>query len=387
VILDKVLLKNRQAQYAVLRQAKLLPRDVLNLTFDVPSGFVYQAGQYVLLGWRNEWHPFTLTSAPEERKLSLHIRSSPSLDWCSALRRRLLVEAPAGGAAVAMAAARPGAAGEGATAKPPAERTSVEYENQRCSHSMVLYNKPKPVGSDTTGGGRGAPRKADTPDLERAVSDGSLTEPKALPEDAVVLQLSGPFGAPAQKVWQFETIMAVGAGIGVTPFASILRSVQIRAKQRQVIQGATGYGRDRQLLRSARGEVDDLLQNIVTVPQRIYFFWIVRNQEELDWFSDLLAASMDGPVRENINVSVFVTGEVELAKVKKLAFVQHQFFGRPDWGRIFKQKKEEHKGEHIGVFLCGSPAVGKELSKASAKHTDPPGQPESTRFSFFKEHF
>lgn len=27
---------------------------------------VLQAGQYILLGWKGEWHPFTLTSAPED---------------------------------------------------------------------------------------------------------------------------------------------------------------------------------------------------------------------------------------------------------------------------------------------------------------------------------
>ncbi len=37
----------------------------------------------------------------------------------------------------------------------------------------------------------------------------------SLPDEAVVLQVSGPFGAPAQKVWGFETLMVVGAGIGV----------------------------------------------------------------------------------------------------------------------------------------------------------------------------
>ena len=130
---------------------------------------------------------------------------------------------------------------------------------------------------------------------------------------AVVLQVTGPFGAPAQKVWGFETLMVVGAGIGatclkiccesslqdrrwsapnsyrivslelgiskilhrvyghgnsskwspesfeqsqldqgseleitcgcqVTPFASILRSVQLRAKQRESLLKRKGSG-------------------------------------------------------------------------------------------------------------------------------------------------
>jgi hypothetical protein len=39
---------------------------------------------------------------------------------------------------------------------------------------------------------------------------------KEIAGQAVVLQVKGPFGAPAQKVWGFETLMVVGAGIGAT---------------------------------------------------------------------------------------------------------------------------------------------------------------------------
>ena len=69
--------------------------DVINLSFEVPQGFAYQAGkqllvqhfsgwrvtrflsqagQYILLGWKGEWHPFTLTSAPEEQTQNLPVK-------------------------------------------------------------------------------------------------------------------------------------------------------------------------------------------------------------------------------------------------------------------------------------------------------------------------
>merc|ERR1719428_1334686 len=88
------MLEQHQKMHASLKQVKLLPRDVIGLTFDLPKGFTYQAGQYILLGWKGEWHPFTLTSAPEENKISVHIRAPDSLDWCSALRKRLAVDVP-----------------------------------------------------------------------------------------------------------------------------------------------------------------------------------------------------------------------------------------------------------------------------------------------------
>eukprot|EP00439_Symbiodinium_sp_Y106_P042717 s7866_g5.t1 len=62
-------------------------------------------------------------------------------------------------------------------------------------------------------------------------------------------------------------------------------------------------------------------------------------------------------------------------EVKKLPCASGQFFGRPNWGRIFKQNREKHQGEHIGVFLCGSPIIGEELGRQSVKNSDVIGTP------------
>merc|ERR1712146_827724 len=78
-------------------------------------------------------------------------------------------------------------------------------------------------------------------------------------------------------------------------------------------------------------------------------------------------------------------GEIELSKVKKLPCSSGQFFGRPNWGRIFKKNHQEHKGSHIGVFLCGSPIIGKELERQSKMNSDPVDRAGGTRFSFYKE--
>lgn len=37
--------------------------------------------------------------------------------------------------------------------------------------------------------------------------------------------MDGPFGTASEDVFQYEVAMLVGAGIGVTPFASILKSI------------------------------------------------------------------------------------------------------------------------------------------------------------------
>ncbi|CAK9044513.1 Protein DD3-3 [Durusdinium trenchii] len=395
VIVDRLLLANNQSLYLSLRSVKLLPRDVIGLTFELPQGFAYQAGQYILLGWKGEWHPFTLTSAPEENCISVHIRAPNTLDWCSALRKRLTQESPAQAA---------GNADE--KQKPPKAPLIIEYSQRTLPNCPVVYNVPKvqkmPKGDQgdvadvTELEGARTSRRHLTGKAVEAVRSGetmvSRVRPGMLPPEAVVLQVTGPFGAPAQKVWGFDTLMVVGAGIGVTPFASILRSVQLRSKQRETIMSAaTKPSAWRNMMGSEQQESRDSLQrlvdDLVVVPNKIYFYWICRGQEEFDWFCDLLSDAATGPAAGIVDITLFLTGEIELSQVKKLPCASGQFFGRPNWGRIFKQNREKHQGEHIGVFLCGSPIIGEELSRQSIKNSDLIGTPGATRFSFFKEHF
>jgi len=94
VLCDRLMQKERRNLHVLLKSAELLKGKVMKLTFAPPPGFVYQAGMYTLLNCsvvnHEEWHPFTLTSAPEEGHLSVHIRCPDELDWCSALRRKLV---------------------------------------------------------------------------------------------------------------------------------------------------------------------------------------------------------------------------------------------------------------------------------------------------------
>ncbi|CAK9081967.1 Protein DD3-3 [Durusdinium trenchii] len=275
VFMDRLLLQTHQEMYVSLRYVKLLPRDVINLTFDIPQGFAYQAGQYILLGWKGEWHPFTLTSAPEEDCVHVHIRSPNSLDWCSALRKRLTEEAPAQ------------AVGESPQKAPKAPQ-QFDYVKRTLANSHVVFNVPREVflpGGRSNDDGKASavpvpelPGQVSPPTLPHGASESkpklregfgdtpasksgeSLTSTTAmtmLPPEAVVLQVTGPFGAPAQKVWGFDTLMVVGAGIGVTPFASILRSVQLRAKQRESILRRKGA--DHVIMCDNQSSGDDLL--------------------------------------------------------------------------------------------------------------------------------
>jgi len=441
VLVDRLSQLRGQQFPGVLLSARLLPKDVIHLTFEPPEGFTYEAGQYILLFWNGEWHPFTLTSAPEENVITVHIRSASSLDWCHALRRTLITEGPA---------RAKGDQDVGAKTPEPEPGTIVKYERVELPGGITCC---RPQGASAS---RAAYKKSVTTSLDQSLHD------RLEAAGAVLLKISGPFGAPAQRVWEFGPIVVVGAGIGVTPFVSIMRSAQLRAQQRASMLGAAkvnvnivkeknfrkNWEENKRMARQQTAAVEsesratipapaatswlslaklrkrgkkkaaassvpeedyessrpsssgaapgedwnpemlaELVQDVIPLPTKIHFYWIVRSQVELDWFYDLLAAAVEGSASDIAEVNFFTTQDVGTEDLKALPCKSKHHFGRPNWPSIFKAVKEEHPGEHVGVFLCGNPAIGEELATQSRQQSDPPDNREGTRFSFFKEHF
>ncbi|VAI32525.1 unnamed protein product [Triticum turgidum subsp. durum] len=67
----------------------LLPGSVLTIQMSKPYGFRYRSGQYIFLQCPMispfEWHPFSITSAPGDDYLAVHIRTNG--DWTQELKR------------------------------------------------------------------------------------------------------------------------------------------------------------------------------------------------------------------------------------------------------------------------------------------------------------
>ncbi|CAI9559117.1 unnamed protein product, partial [Staurois parvus] len=80
-------LSRKKREISVIK-AELLPSGVTFLKFQRPNDFEYKSGQWVRIAClslgTNEYHPFTLTSAPNEDTLSLHIRAAGP--WTTRLR-------------------------------------------------------------------------------------------------------------------------------------------------------------------------------------------------------------------------------------------------------------------------------------------------------------
>lgn len=284
-IFERFLRFYRSQQKVVITKVVMHPSKVLELQMK-KRGFSMEVGQYIFVNCPSisllEWHPFTLTSAPEEDFFSIHIRAAG--DWTENLIR------------------------------------AFEQQN-----SLI-------------------PR----------------------------IEVDGPFGTASEDVFKYEVAVLVGAGIGVTPFASILKSIWFKLQHSD--------------------------RNLKT--QKIYFYWICRETGAFAWFKDLLT-SLEQEMEDSgkvgfLNYRLFLTGwNSNIAGHAALNFdkatdiltglKQKTFFGRPMWDNEFSAIATAHPKSVVGVFLCGPPTLAKSLRKRCHRYSSL--DPRKVQFYFNKENF
>ena len=261
------------------------PSSVIELQLRKPSTSIV-AGQYIFVCCPSiapyEWHPFTLTSAPAEDIVSVHIRVVG--DWTKALAARLGLAWTKGG---------------------------------------------DPIDADAGPGGYG-----------------------------IAFKIDGPFGTASEDVYDYEVAVLVGAGIGVTPFASILK---------------------------------DLWYRIMEVSQlklrRVYFIWTARDKSAFEWFASIISALEGENLDDFLRISVYLTAKLSLEEAREIAYAGGEgtndaitglrsptFFGRPNFDQIYQQVRDENYDPSrltvCGVFLCGPAVIAKKLRFLANKYTD-----------------
>lgn len=314
------------------------PAGVIELQIQKPS-FKYKPGQYLFINVPDvseyQWHPFTITSSPFEDYVSVHIRQVG--DWTRALGTRMGVEKEErGGARGGNGGTQ--AARQAAVAKPRPEK-NTELIDDRGEEIRVRAGFSMPA-----------------------------------------VKIDGPFGAPTEDVFDHEIVVLVGSGIGVTPFASILRDIWYRANN-----------------------------NMPLKTKRIEFYWVCRDLASLKWFQSLLATIEGSMLNVKLNIHIYCTAVMKPDQHHNIALhMQDDFtggdtitglqaltnFGRPNFGAIFSEIRQgimsgtympgatQELVVDVAVFFCGPGAMAKSLRKESRLQSK-----NGVKFSFRKEHF
>uniref|UniRef100_A0A8C8MJ15 NADPH oxidase 5 n=1 Tax=Oncorhynchus tshawytscha TaxID=74940 RepID=A0A8C8MJ15_ONCTS len=315
-------------------EVNLLPSKVTHLVIKRPQFFHFKPGDYVYINIpdiaKYEWHPFTISSAPEQPDtLWLHIRSMGQ--WTNRL-----------------------------------------YEYFRQPDSQVVSTK------------RLSASLKDRRHQRRAQTTAKLSENHRFCN--VKCFVDGPYGTPTRQIFASEHAVLIGAGIGITPFASILQSIIYRMRKQNCPNCSYSWCEN----------IKDSEMKL----RKVDFIWINRDQKSFEWFVSLLTKlEMDQadeePEGRFLEMHMYMTSALSkndmkaiglqmaldlLAKKEKRDSITglrtRTQPGRPEWGKVFQKVAEEKKGK-VHVFYCGAPALAK-LIKAQCEHFG---------FNFYKENF
>mmetsp|Transcript_19749 Transcript_19749/g.59648 ORF Transcript_19749/g.59648 Transcript_19749/m.59648 type:complete len:932 (-) Transcript_19749:862-3657(-) len=367
-----------------LLDVELLPgkEPVVVLRMRRPRGFVYRPGMYTFVNVpsisRSEWHPFTISSAPGDAFVSVHICQKG--DWTMALIEAMKVYCEE--VEKSLNAESPKHLTEGSI------NLALGAEGRSFSLARALSTNPQgtprvqspPEGvhyarAQTFGRMKGTLLRHRTRASMRSFDWGPLP-------NAPLVLLDGPYSAPAQTWEDYDVLLLVGTGIGVTPFASIMADLVNRLESRP----CTACGSENVGCRACDHAGCRLFGDGTGMTvEKVYFHWVVGDHQAPNYIASTLETiSKDDQlnlIEPRIHVTSFKPNKKEtdlhyvLAKLGQDALHEQRGvdivtglqskvvteFGRPDWPKILAHIAAENPGQTVGVFFCGAPMLGKTI--------------------------
>jgi len=359
---------------SVIKTGVLLPSRVTQLVIERPQGFNFSPGDWVFVKIpavaSSEWHPFTISSAPEvSSHFTLHIRGVGQ--WTNSLFRmfekeyerqklgehrevsafdriqgtvrkkyqsmRTIVKDTVVGA-VDMDEDQ-AAFMRNLQAKTLEER-SKERMNKRQEKLRRLSSgdENEEIMRRTLTKGRYLSMKApkiikydsqeslssnktdDSTDsgFQVVVHDDTKSAPKKIGqqtrlEKPLEIFIDGPFGSPSSNIYRAEHAVLIGTGIGITPFASILQSIMHR------------YWEIKQSCPNCSYRWTNDIEASMFKLKKVDFFWINRDQKSFEWFVDLLSQleieqkENGGAMSRFLDMHMYVTSALQPTDMKAVA--------------------------------------------------------------------
>ena len=185
------------------------------------------------------------------------------------------------------------------------------------------------------------------------------------------IRVDGPYGAPAEDVFDNEIAVLIGTGIGVTPWASILKNIwHLRADP-----------------------------NANSRLRRVEFIWVCKDTSSFEWFQHLLqsledqssaeaAASPHAPP-EFLRIHTYLTQRLDVDTAANIYLNSvgapldplTELRSRTNFGTYMGGLEGSLKTD-VGVYFCGPNSAARDIRRSCREVTG-----RDVRFRFWKEHF
>ncbi|KAL3884557.1 hypothetical protein ACJMK2_024690 [Sinanodonta woodiana] len=196
--------------------------------------------------------------------------------------------------------------------------------------------------------------------------------------------MDGPYGTGCREVFDTEHAVLIGAGIGVTPMASILQSIWYKYKKEKRSCPMCQH--------KWYGQVPESLMKL----NKVDFIWINRDQRCFEWFVSLLTKleleqfeDHEGSFEHFIQMRMYMTSAAKKTDMKGIGLqmaleLMHKKekkdmitglktkteAGRPDWNKVRGNISINPGGESYNVFTDVREAIRGFLQKQSRERID-----------------
>ncbi|XP_046576417.1 NADPH oxidase 5-like [Haliotis rubra] len=350
-----------------ITEVNLLPSQVTHLVITKPTSMKYRPGDYLFLQIpdiaKHEWHPFTISSAPElDDRLWVHVRSAGH--WTNRLYEYFSTYDE-----------------EKHMKQDEETRGHVNAGFQAPVHLLSIKRKGEAAADATNSVAADKSRlKSRRPTQVRGGKKQKQVHVRCF--------IDGPYGTSSRELFETEHAVLIGSGIGVTPYASILQSIMYRFKAYK-----------RCCPRCSHSWYDEVPHHVMNL-KKVDFIWINRDQKSFEWFVSLLTQlemeqTMEGGLGNFIEMHMYMTAALNKTDLKGIGLQMALDLihkkqdkdlltglktrtqpGRPDFRKLFGKIAAEKNGQ-VNVFFCGNPT----LAKAIKQHC------VSFGFGFSKENF
>ncbi|MCO5547333.1 hypothetical protein L7F22_000781 [Adiantum nelumboides] len=320
-----------------IQKVAVYPGNVLTLHMSKPRGFKYKSGQYIFLNCPTvstlQWHPFSITSAPTDDYVSVHIRTLG--DWTQDLKRVFseVCEPPM-------------------SDKSGLLRKDCELGKHERTMPRILIDGPY-----------GAPaqdyKKYDVMVLV-GLGIGATPFISILKDMLHNLKLAGREQPYPWNVFLKFTFLKMSNWSG-TKKTGCNRAYFYWVTREQ---GSFDW------FKGIMNEVAESDQKAVIEMHN----YLTSVYEEGDARSALI--TMLQALNQAKNGVDILSG----TRVRT-------HLGRPNWRKVFSKMATNHKGQRIGVFYCGAPVLANELRSLANQYNEKYNRPYGTRFDFHKENF
>ncbi|KAM7259371.1 hypothetical protein ACFE04_015112 [Oxalis oulophora] len=324
----------RSGLYTVkLLKVAIYPGNVLTLQMSKPPQFRYKSGQYMFVQCPAvspfEWHPFSITSAPGDDYLSIHIRQLG--DWTQELKRVFseACEAPLAGKSGLLRADE--------STKKSFPKLSIDGPYGAPAQDYRKYDVLLLVGL-----GIGA-----TPFISIL---------KDLLNNIIKSEEQADSGSDFSRTSDFST----GSYNSSKPSRRSLKTTNAYFYWVTREQGSFDW---------FKGVMDEVAE--------------LDQRGAIEMHNYLTSVYEEGDARSTLITMVQALNHAKNGVDIVSGTRVRTHFARPNWKRVLTKLSSKHSNARIGVFYCGAPVLAKEISKLCYDFNQKGG----TKFEFHKEHF